>query len=264
MACCVPFLLMVTFSVVEAWLVLVFLRVDALITFSWYFVFIPFWVCAVGYEVFVWWVFIRWRGMRRQPGHIGAWLWVACIGILIALFTVMVTIQLEDEFTNWYVVFIPLWLALLQLLVVDKNWPENKSQFHDPELEDPHPSVYRYLAILPTNAILAAITFCIILPLKLEDVIHASWAWLLIPWYYIGVLSFLVLMTNILDAHECSQSTFNALFIPSMVLTLVCTWVITLALYLCDVVNYITLCAIPLFIIDFGLMIAPCYWCCCD
>lgn len=57
--------------------------------------FIPLWVFVVFYEGFVWWLFLIWNGTRPRRGRYGAWLWLAAIGLLAAVFTILLATELD-------------------------------------------------------------------------------------------------------------------------------------------------------------------------
>jgi len=240
--------------------ILLVLKIDGGFSFAWYFVFIPLWVGYIFYSWFVLWLFFG-----KFSSVVNAWgagIWLEGVGFCLTLWTILLSVKLEVSSwneVNWAWIFVPFWTGLLQLLLVDSDWPVWKNQFH----KKPRKLFKRYYQILPRNVVIAVMLFGLIVVLLRQDIITVgNWALYFAPFWFIYFLLLCICCVNISDSIVVSGQLGSSVVFPFIVGLLFFLFLILLVLYLQGIVHLIVYSFIPLWILEILGVIGSCTLCC--
>jgi hypothetical protein len=111
------------------WTVFLVLKIDNAVQWSWIGVFVPLWLSFFFFTYMV--ILIAVYGIRGKAESISFFAWVELAGIAGLLFSILLPLKLQLEWTiNWGWIFFPLWVSLFALMLVDTNWPNATYKFH--------------------------------------------------------------------------------------------------------------------------------------
>lgn len=244
--------LFITFLLFNIFLIV---RIDHTVQWNWFIVFIPLWIFFLIYASFISWLL----SLSSRNGLFGAIIWMIFCGTCLCLFSVLLTLRIENVITwNWAGVFCPLWLTLLLISYVDFHFPEYRHKFRKSYNQN---TFARFGDTIPRNFVLALIIFTILLVLKLELVISWSWYALFSPFWILFGIYVLLLLTFLQDIEgstgydtDCFLHFYHGIIAPLVFISF-----ILLVLFLEGVVSRIVYAFIPLFFIEFfGVFILPC------
>jgi len=156
-----------------------------------------------------------------------------------------------ETFIRWSLVFIPCWVFLLLLFVVDENFLSHKHTFHTP-IENP-PNYY--VTVLPINIITATLIFSVLEVLHLEGAFDdKKWKVRYLPFWYLIIMIVVLVLTKI---HQTSNKVRTALW-STVGLAPVVIFLILLYFYLVGTISSLAVVCIPLFVIEVVLWFLAC------
>jgi len=248
-------------------MIFLILRLDKHVSWNWLFVFIPLWIFILSYLILVFAVFyLLYFEIRRHTLEGTAWL--ISIGVLFLLFSILLALKVQKingDFIYWALVFIPLWIGLALLLVIDETWGGDYRTY-EYEADYRYRSAYgnsywRGVNVLPQNVLVCVTIFTILLVLKLDGVITRSWAIIFLPLWFIDLLVVLLLLASILDAYV--NWSYDIYWIALGFIPILASEIV-LVLKLDTIIStQWAIVFIPFWFSAFVALIGSCIWCCC-
>jgi len=270
------------FVVVNAMMVfnvLLILKAEKSLNWSWYVVAAPFWLAIVFMLLLV--SIAAQDAFGKDSKALGASFWIQSSIISFFVWSVFLVVKLEaisaiidgsdeqnnnnnnnnngnsiyvtnnnNSFIKWSLVFIPCWISLLLLLVVDENFISSHHKFHTPINTPPS-----YISVLPTNIVTAALIFTLLHVLHLEGALSDNlWKIRYIPIWYLIVITVVLVLTKIQQADKKLLATLWSFlcFAP------VVSFLLLLYFYLVGTIASLAVVCIPLFIIEVVLWFLAC------
>lgn len=255
------------------WTILLVCKVDGAVDWSWFYIFIPLWVGGFPNLFLGSWVLYSelrysYKTKYNDDRWMGAVVWLWICGIGLAIFTVLLVIKLEAGKVPWWGVFIPLWVSLLLLSLIDENWPHFKYEYRYPMWRSRWgwDSGYKYESyramwrILPPHFIMVLIVFTVLLVLDLEGVYSTPWVLKLIPFWWLIGLVWLIVFTGI----SINPKRFDYMVIyPVLTVSIPMVFLLLLGLYLSGVIEtYLAIVWIPFWIVEFVALFLAMGICC--
>lgn len=239
------------------------LKADGVLSWTWYFVFLPLWLAAIFVSWLVGWIFLySYEGLTNKIA--GAALWVEFSVISGGVFfTFFIALRLElaaFQDVNWAWLFIPLWIALGYLMLVNEKWPDWAHEYHADEKLQPDDIWKRYFRVMPLNTTVPLGVFTILLVLQLEGVIDVSWRTIFTPlWYRQGVV-LMVLLAN----WQTPILWWVNVLLPLSIEFFITSFEVLLVLYLEGIIPLLTYALIPVWVLELVLFLSSCILPCID
>eukprot|EP01124_Arcella_intermedia_P016993 TRINITY_DN23624_c0_g1_i1.p1 TRINITY_DN23624_c0_g1~~TRINITY_DN23624_c0_g1_i1.p1 ORF type:complete len:275 (-),score=18.47 TRINITY_DN23624_c0_g1_i1:31-855(-) len=250
------------------WNIFFVLKIDGVINWAWYFVFIPLWLAAPGSFVFIFFLIDEFR--RGSERWIGGLVWLLLCGGGFYLWTALLVAKLEmTNFMPWYFVMIPLWVSLVGCYLIDEHWPDYKYEFQYPMYKGRWGYSYgqRYETfrafgrILPGHTITAIIVFTVLVALDAEKILVTDWAVKWIPfWWLICLVWFIVITCIVINPSRWD----DMIVFPMLSVSVPMVFLLLVGLWLCGAIETtLAVVWIPLWIPGFIVFFASFALCCC-
>jgi len=245
------------------WTAVLVCKVDEIFNYDWILVFVPFWASVPAFFPATYIIMNRsYRYNYKRPSNWwGGLIWIWLIGLGTIVWTVLLALKLDTILDiAWWFVFVPAWVALLSLYLVDSDWPEFKFTFRYEFLRYDK-LVQALFAVLPQHVTTSMLVFSVILVIHLEDIYTIPWWLLYMPFWWLIVLVLIIHISLL----KLPIGDGNQYWVAALILICPVAFIILLGLKLMGVIQtYLALVWIPLWILEtiafFIAFGAPCYF----
>jgi len=247
-------------------MIFLILRLDKHVTWNWLFVFIPIWIFILAYLLLIFAIFYLFYYERKNI--ILATAWLMSVGVAFLLFFILLALKVQKvngDFIYWALVFIPLWIGLALLLVIDETWGGDY-RIYEYEADYSYRSYYgknylRGINVLPHNVLVFVVVFTILLVLKLDGVVTRSWAIIFMPLWFIDLLVLVLFLSTILDAYI--NWSYDIYWITLGFIPILASEIVLVLKLDTIIATQWAIVFIPFWFSAFIALIGSCIWCCC-